>query len=374
MKRSYLLVYALVIMSLIFMVVIKITDNNLEQSKINTIYIDNLKKKYEYESAAHLFISKLTNEDIDELKQKLKNDSFSIKIPLTNEIDNIKNAKVSLKDENLLIEIGKNDGIYKAEIKIAEIKQPNNLIEIIKDDFSKENLLDLINEDFVSIDDVSIETKKSDNDIFVLSKYNSISNIESQLTHESDKKVIENNSVDDELNLKDTSDEIKEINNSEKGKQEDNSSKTDNIDDNSKDIVHPDLEKTTEEEREKNKSEDKEIESSEKSDLEISVNENYIFGPNVNFSSKQSIKTKGLLFIDENTVIDAPLYSHTGLIIMSGHPKIIKGEIEFRGKIINNTDIKLDYLTYTEDDNYVFEMLNINKFSTDYKIESFVIR
>lgn len=363
MKRSYLLVYALVIMSLIFMVVIKITDNNLEQSKINTIYIDNLKKKYEYESAAHLFISKLTNEDIDELKQKLENDSFSIKIPLTNEIDNIKNAKVSLKDENLLIEIGKNDGIYKAEIKIAEIKQPNNLIEIIKDDFSKENLLDLINEDFVSINDVSITSKNSDDNVFVLSKYDSISKFKSLTTPEND-----------DLNPKDTNGEITEINNNEKVEEKDNSSDTDNLGDISKDRMKTDLEQITEEEREKNKSEDKEIESSEKSDLEISVNENYIFGPNVNFSSKQSIKTKGLLFIDENTVIDAPLYSHTGLIIMSGHPKIIKGEIEFRGKIINNTDIKLDYLTYTEDDNYVFEMLNINKFSTDYKIESFVIR
>lgn len=363
MKRSYLLVYALVIMSLIFMVVIKITDNNIEQSKINTIYIDNLKKKYEYESAAHLFISKLTNEDIDELKQKLENDSFSIKIPLTNEIDNIKNAKVSLKDENLLIEIGKNDGIYKAEIKIAEIKQPNNLIEIIKDDFSKENLLDLINEDFVSINDVSITSKNSDDNVFVLSKYDSISKFKSLTTPEND-----------DLNPKDTNGEITKINNNEKVEEKDNSSDTDNLGDISKDRMKTDLEQIAEEEREKNKSEDKEIESSEKSDLEISADENYILGPNVNFSSNESIKTKGILFIDEKTIIDTPLFSHTGLIILNGNPKIIKGEIEFRGKIINNTDIKLDYLTYTEDDNYIFEMLNINKFTTDYKIESFVIR
>lgn len=374
MKRSYLLVYALVIMSLLFMVVLKITDNTIEQSKINTIYIDNLKKKYEYESAAHLFISQLTNEDIKELKHRLKNSSTYIKIPLTYEIDNIKNAGIKLKDEDILIEIGKNDDTYKAEIKITEIREPINLEELIRENLSKENIISLINEDFVSIDDVSIETKKSDNDIFVLSKYNSISNIESQLTHESDKKVIENNSVEDKLNLKDTSDEIKEINNSEKGKQEDNSSKTDNIDDNSKDIVHPDLEKTTEEEREINKPADKEIETSENSDLEISSKENYILGPKVNLSSNKSIKTKGILFIDENTIIDAPSYSHTGLVIIDGNPKIIKGEIEFRGKLINTNDIKLDYLTYTEDDNYVFDMLNIEKFTTDYKIESFVIR
>lgn len=337
MKRSYLLVYALVIISLLSMVVIKITENTVDKNRINSVYKDNFIEKYEYESAAHHFLAQYTNDDLNQIYKEIKeNTSYSekLEVPLTYDLKNAKKAVITLVGDDMNISIASNTGHNKASIRLNVDRKDIDLEKILENNFEKENIIRFLKKDLTIVDNLSIEGSYADgSNILLLGPYKK----KSGGTTNTDRPL------DDSAGSKKNND----FNTNPKVKEESEEKIRESTNDNTAG----------------------DVDIAEK----LEGDKNYLFGPKVAFKSDEKINSRGILYIDENTTIDTPSFNHSGLVIIKGKPQTFKSNMTINGALINPGNIEIDQLTYNIDESHIFSLLDIDEYDMEYRIDSFII-
>lgn len=315
-KRSFLLIYALFILSLLFIVVVNIADMNINSSLESLISKDKLQAKYYAESSFYKSIELLTKSDYFSYRKRVSNmKSKRFKAFIT--IPNIKyfpeqkfTSKIISDPEGYmgLEQVSRNyksinykvTGYFRIFDRIFYDKKPYlNMSD------HKEKLDEIL--DGGRLDESDLLTSKSSIKLLDLEKE----------SYEFTKNSSYLEYCKWEKDEKDNQDSSSEKNKSEKQDKEEKTNEED-IDKASKE------DKKTDEIVKNKQEENKKVKEINRIDS-LASNIRFIIGPNSKFAGDKTISINGLCYLDTNSEIDCDL-EIKGLLYIKGLPKISDGK------------------------------------------------
>lgn len=414
MKRAYILVYVLVIVSLLFMVVVKITDSSLDRQTIEISLKENLTSKYVYESAGHIAINEFKTRgwfDRKLYESTKKNGKFEDLYKF--ELGNIEEdeAKLVANRGYANISIGNEYSLYRLLISLRlydDFYYTDNLVMDYGSDSYEKIIngpyLDTFEKDILSLDKKLIT---SSNGILYFSdkpeeekeiNQEEIKEAKPSGFYNQDKKL----GPADNLLTEDPDPDKAYLDNYEPGQLGNKDPNNKNNETPSKDpnqefenqdgpiqdpLTETELQSENEslmEESEEDNGKDKEDivdktepEDGSKEPLQEQVDKDkfLIFGPENIYDLKDKTYTQGILYIGEETQIKSNI-EHHGLAIITGRPKINKAKLVVMGGFVDKDGIykTIDKLDFKPNKDALMKSLAFYKGFYDVHITSFTIK
>ena len=385
MKKGYLLIYALVILSLLSLLVIGLTDRATESSHTSSAIDRLIDRKYDFESAGHKILSEYSYEELEKIYNDLakigngKNYKVNIDYSPLNE----ENAFFYRDGDSLNFQIGDQYSDYRlrASLELEKYLNKNDSLESLKSDrilaILNKELKDGINP-YIEINN-TILRQKSDG------YYKEV--VDESNTEISDRDKISedySNNLEGEITDIDYIDEGSDIEKSNLDREENielkdkKDIKTDQDDGNSNDII--DNIDQIEIEGNNKYNFESETNKEDTSNIDINIEEKLTYypnydrlwlGPNIRYEGND-FKSYGLMEIDEQTIF-AGRVVHSGIAIIKGRPKINNGKLIVKGGIINEDEIALDFLEFREWIEPVNNLLSRHKVDGEFRVQSFTI-
>lgn len=420
MRRAYILVYVLVIVSLLFMVVVKITDFSLGSQTVEISLKDNLISKYAYESAGHMAINEFKNRGwFDKKLYEASKKDGKIKDVYMIELDDLRENQAYLSADRgyASISIGDQYSIYRLLVSLRlydDFYYTNDLVM----DYGSDSYEGIFNGPYLDIfekDVLSLNKKLITSSNKILS-YSSLPKEDKEINKEEINEakpsglynLAKHPALTNSLFLEGPDSDRNYSGNYEPGKlgekeptnletkppakdsdqdfinQENPSSQEPLFE---TDLVTEDdiLIEVSEEENEKNhentensidKTESEyELEDETEQPVQVSKDQFLIFGPENIYDLKDKIPTQGIIYIGEETEIKANI-EHHGLAIVTGKPKIDKGRLVVIGGLVDKDGIykDIDKLEFRPNKEAVMKSLAIYKGFYKVKITSFTIK
>lgn len=381
-KRGYIYVYAVFVMALLFMVVVSITEANINKNRIALFTEDYISQKYLNESNAYLAIDYFINPKYFSsvvIRHSRKNSGKELKETETLEsvIEPNANFKVEYKSDGFgILNIyfrNYHDGVMyenKSSIKLFNDLYyiSDNVVDLNKEseDYNKlidSGYIDNYMEKVLFLDDFENITITNANGKLAYIKNDDSEDSPSDSEHVEDSSNLSQNTDNSSENQLD-SESIKRRNIKDSSKdifEEDSNISDDNItDDNANENESKEDDETTEELKD-DTSEETDIEEPEepidepKDDpaeeppeetpnpddepdliyIDSEIHETLVIGPSTKYISDSSLVLDGILKINSDTVIDADIV-HSGLIILESEPKHIRGVINLKGALFSS--------------------------------------
>ncbi len=372
-KRGYVLVYTIFILALLFMVVLTVTDSKMDRANLSTYISDYNNLKYKAESDSYLAIDSLINttkykHELLRLAREVSGgDKASLKMSLNSLIDGKKFLVTIEKDSN---------GYTNLEIKNSDkgiILNSNGKVRLYNDLFYKETLLfniDSVKEDYETIFNSELIDGYLDKMIFmdqnipvmIRNNYSYIeyaelkeltTNIENDDIEKKDKEKSDITEYEEEAEIDNLDETAPEESLDQESEEITDEEQEDIFDikesEQAEDIMEDDLEGVYEDDSEITHEEVSEAHNTVDEELEFhridkDVIKEFVIGPFVHYRSDKKILLPGIITIDENTIIESDI-KYSGILIIKGLPKHIRGNITIEGAIF--TDVELPtYITH----------------------------
>ncbi|MDO5717757.1 MAG: hypothetical protein Q4P34_02140 [Tissierellia bacterium] len=362
-RRAFVVLYSIFIIALVFIVIVSLTDTNINRSLINHYYKDRIKSKYITESSIYGIINELDKRGyFDELllrfarKNKSPENDEILQIDIQSEarLINPLLKRYANGDMILSFESVYNGIRYSPKIRFKTYNDlfddKGCLYKVKRDD---EEYLAFINSDIISEcieymlfldEDKRMEIKTMP---FAYRFIEGEENLEIE-NSDSDNKDMQNQIEDIDENKGESFDNPdnskSEENDSQTGLEEDETEENqeDNDDresDEEDKEISQDTEENSDEEIQPDKFEDEEKNEKEESEfIEPSANySEYFIGSNIIYRNENTY-INGIVKFDSNTIIDSDI-EITGLLIIFGEPEHRKGDIKVNGGIITEVDL-----------------------------------
>lgn len=363
MKRSYLLIYTLGLLSLIFLIVLSLTNITIEESSLKANLVEDLALKYAYESAANKLLASLNKEKINFIRDRIYNKAYASNKYIENiDYGDLKGEKAVFEDLDGLI-----------SLTIGSEKSPYR-VKLVLDPFYKEGQNEFTYEAIVK--SLSLGLKEEYKDYF--KTYNDVNFILKAGKHyigpyDQDLAQEEDHGPYDK-DYAETEDGSIQESKDEEG-----------FDDEAGDIKVEEF-LDMEEDSNKDKDEGGDINnlssflSGEIIDLSalqvISYNpyssKNYlILGPKVRFTGN-IIQTMGILYLDEDTKIEGRLI-HRGIALVDGQVNLDKGSLKVEGGLYKKEGASIDNIEYKDHRPYIIDVISKYEESYNLKVLSYTI-
>lgn len=380
MKRGYILVYMLVIMSILFALVLRLTSRTEESMTTNISYTKSLEEKYAYESASHLALDHFKskgwlqpyNEDLG------KKDTYQI----PSEVLKGQEARLSYDNGTIKIQVGDEYSPYMTIIRLESgindiFEKDEKILELIEGPINE-----AYREEFIKIEDRLIKNKGKDIEVYDLIKEGTSEN--------QDKSDISIFPDEKEINLEDY------YNEKNPGQDFDEKSIEENIDqesDNKEDFeIKPDEENIIEEDAQETRDQDEsnlqdqdhlaeEIdgdfneEPNEILERVLSFEDYAYYSDNVTYQVDGLMFTRGIMEVSDRTKISGRVYHH-GIAIVRSIPEIENGDLRVDGKVINLSQDTSNFIRELPSSKNLAGVLRFYKDQdkTDYDLVEFSIR
>lgn len=379
MKRGYILVYMLVVMSILFALVLRLTSRTEESMSTNISYSKSLEEKYAYESAGHLALDHFKskgwlqpyNEDLG------KKDTYQI----PSEVLKGQEARLTYNKGTITIQVGDEYSPYMSVIRLESgVKDSfENDDEILK--LLEEPVSEAYREEFIKIEDKLIKNKGKDIEVYALNKKAASENQDKSDLREFSHEEMINFEEDHNEKDQDFAKNIIEENSKQELADEDGL-ETKTNEENTIEVEEVGGFKTHEEANSSNQ-EDLLIEIVNNQDEEfneilervLSFKDYAYYSDKMAYQADDLMFTRGIMEVSDRTKISGRVY-HQGIAIIKSQPTIENGDLRVDGRLIDFSHDTSDFIRELPSIKNLAGVLKLFKDQdkTDYELVEFSIR
>lgn len=379
MKRGYILVYMLVVMSILFALVLRLTSRTEESMSTNISYSKSLEEKYAYESAGHLALDHFKskgwlqpyNEDLG------KKDTYQI----PSEVLKGQEARLTYNKGTITIQVGDEYSPYMSVIRLESgVKDSfENDDEILK--LLEEPVSEAYREEFIKIEDKLIKNKGKDIEVYALNKKAASENQDKSDLRESSHEEMINFEEDHNEKDQDFAKNIIEENSKQESADEDGL-ETKTNEENTIEVEEVGGFKTHEEANSSNQEDllieivnDQDEEFNEILERVLSFKDYAYYSDKMAYQADDLMFTRGIMEVSDRTKISGRVY-HQGIAIIKSQPTIENGDLRVDGRLIDFSHDTSDFIRELPSIKNLAGVLKLFKDQdkTDYELVEFSIR
>lgn len=379
MKRGYILVYMLVVMSILFALVLRLTSRTEESMSTNISYSKSLEEKYAYESAGHLALDHFKskgwlqpyNEDLG------KKDTYQI----PSEVLKGQEARLTYNKGTITIQVGDEYSPYMSVIRLESgVKDSfENDDEILK--LLEESVSEAYREEFIKIEDKLIKNKGKDIEVYALNKKAASENQDKSDLRESSHEEMINFEEDHNEKDQDFAKNIIEENSKQESADEDGL-ETKTNEENTIEVEEVGGFKTHEEANSSNQEDllieivnDQDEEFNEILERVLSFKDYAYYSDKMAYQADDLMFTRGIMEVSDRTKISGRVY-HQGIAIIKSQPTIENGDLRVDGRLIDFSHDTSDFIRELPSIKNLAGVLKLFKDQdkTDYELVEFSIR
>lgn len=379
MKRGYILVYMLVVMSILFALVLRLTSRTEESMSTNISYSKSLKEKYAYESAGHLALDHFKskgwlqpyNEDLG------KKDTYQI----PSEVLKGQEARLTYNKGTITIQVGDEYSPYMSVIRLESgVKDRfENDDEILK--LLEESVSEAYREEFIKIEDKLIKNKGKDIEVYALNKKAASENQEKSDLRESSHEEMINFEEDHNEKDQDFTKNIIEENSKQELADEDgletktNEENTIEVEEVGGFETHEEANSSSQEDLLIEIVNDQDEEFNEILERVLSFKDYAYYSDKMAYQADDLMFTRGIMEVSDRTKISGRVY-HQGIAIIKSQPTIENGDLRVDGRLIDFSHDTSDFIRELPSIKNLAGVLKLFKDQdkTDYELVEFSIR
>lgn len=379
MKRGYILVYMLVVMSILFALVLRLTSRTEESMSTNISYSKSLEEKYAYESAGHLALDHFKskgwlqpyNEDLG------KKDTYQI----PSEVLKGQEARLTYNKGTITIQVGDEYSPYMSVIRLESgVKDSfENDDEILK--LLEEPVSEAYREEFIKIEDKLIKNKGKDIEVYALNKKAASENQEKSDLRESSHEEMINFEEDHNEKDQDFTKNIIEENSKQELADEDgletktNEENTIEVEEVGGFETHEEANSSSQEDLLIEIVNDQDEEFNEILERVLSFKDYAYYSDKMAYQADDLMFTRGIMEVSDRTKISGRVY-HQGIAIIKSQPTIENGDLRVDGRLIDFSHDTSDFIRELPSIKNLAGVLKLFKDQdkTDYELVEFSIR